>query len=114
MVSWAVYPALDPGTPAGLSSAIVQGLLRKKLGFRGVTVTDALEAGALRAFGGSQHRAVLSARAGMDLILCGPGVSEGEKAMGGLQSGYLHGTLSKSAFRAAMQRVIDLRSSLGR
>jgi beta-N-acetylhexosaminidase len=113
MVSWAVYPALDPGVPAGLSSTIIQGLLRKKLGFRGVTVTDALEAGALQPFGTFPHSAVLAAGAGMDLILCGPGVSVGEQAMGGLQSGYLDGTLSKPAFRASMQRVIDLRSSLG-
>ena len=114
MVSWAVYPALDPGVPAGLSSAVIQGQLRKKLGFKGVTVTDALEAGALRSFGTSQHRAMLAARAGMDLILCGPGVSEGEEAMQGLKTGYLGGTLSKPAFRAAMQRVIALRSSLGK
>src|ERR1035437_770364 len=47
MVSWAVYPALDPGLPAGLSSAIVEGELRQRLRFPGVTITDALEAGAL-------------------------------------------------------------------
>jgi beta-N-acetylhexosaminidase len=113
MVSWAEYPALDPGMPAGLSSAIVQDRLRQRLGFQGVTVTDALEAGALQAFGTFQHRAVLAAGAGMDLILCGQGVSEGEKAMHGLRSGYLDGTLSKPAFQASLQRVTDLRSSLG-
>ena len=114
MVSWAVYPALDPSVPAGLSSAIVQGELRQRLRFQGVTITDALEAGALQAFGTFRHRAVLAAEAGMDLILCADGhVSEGEKAMDGLESGYLDGTLSKSAFQASLQRVIDLRLSLG-
>jgi beta-N-acetylhexosaminidase len=44
MVSWAVYPALDPGRPAGLSPTIVGGELRQRLGFKGVTITDALEA----------------------------------------------------------------------
>jgi hypothetical protein len=34
--------------------------------------------------------------------------------MQGLKTGYLGGTLSKPAFRVAMQRVIDLRSSLHR
>src|SRR5699024_9412462 len=33
MPSWAVYPALDPGTPAGLSSTILRGDLRGDLGF---------------------------------------------------------------------------------
>lgn len=51
MTSWAVYPALDPGRPAGLSRTVIQGELRGRLGFRGVTITDAIEAGALRRFG---------------------------------------------------------------
>ena len=61
MVSWAVYPALDREHPAGLSPAMVGGELRSRLGFKGVTITDALEAGALRAFGTFGHRAVLAA-----------------------------------------------------
>ena len=70
MVSWALYPALDKKFPAGLSSTIVQGELRKRLGFAGVTITDALEAGALQNFGGTANRATLAAKAGMDLLLC--------------------------------------------
>jgi beta-N-acetylhexosaminidase len=85
MVSWAVYPALDPSLPAGLSSLIVQGQLRERLHFQGVTITDAIEAKALGAFGTTQHRAVLAARAGMDLILCSSGeVAQGEQARDGL------------------------------
>ena len=50
MVSWAVYPALDARAPAGLSAKVIGGDLRQRLGFTGVTITDALEAGALRAY----------------------------------------------------------------
>lgn len=49
---------------------MVGGELRTALGFTGVTITDALEACALRAFGTFGHRAVLAAGAGMDLVLC--------------------------------------------
>lgn len=114
MVSWAVYPAFDAARPAGLSSTVVQGQLRKQLHFKGVTITDSLGAGALQAFGTFQHRALLAAGAGMDLILCASrDVTQGEQAMDGLEAGYANGTLSRSAFKAALQRVIDLRSSLG-
>ena len=114
LVSWAVYPALDPGRPAGLSSTIVNGELRQRLGFKGVTITDALEAGALRAYGSFQNRSLLAAEAGMDLILCSQqNVSEGEQAVTGLENGYSDGQLAKPAFVAAMDRVIALRSSLG-
>jgi len=113
MVSWAAYPALD-SRPAGLSPTIVDGELRQRLGFQGVTITDALEAGALRGYGPIQHRALLAAEAGMDLLLCSRrDVAEGQQATAGLQRGYLDGTLNKQAFTAAVQRVVALRASLG-
>jgi beta-N-acetylhexosaminidase len=115
MVSWAVYPALAPGRPAGLSPVIVGGELRQRLGFRGVTITDALEAGALRSFGSIGNRGLLAAQAGMDLLLCsGKYYTEGLQATTGLEQGYRDGQLSKPAFTAAVQRVLALRASLGR
>jgi beta-N-acetylhexosaminidase len=114
LVSWAVYPALDPGRPAGLSPTIVGGELRQRLGFKGVTITDALEAGALRSYGSFQNRSLLAAEAGMDLILCSQqNVSEGEQAMTGLENGYSDGQLAKPAFIASLDRVLALRSRLG-
>jgi beta-N-acetylhexosaminidase len=113
MVSWAVYPALDPSWPAGLSPTIIGGELRQRLGFTGVTITDALEAGALQAFGTSGQRATLAARAGMDLILCsGQSLDEGQQARLALQAGLNNGTLNRAAFTAAVQRIVSLRSSL--
>ncbi len=113
MVSWAVYPALGSKRPAGLSGNAIQGELRGRLGFKGVTITDALEAGALRAFGTTQNRAWLAAGAGMDLILCADGsVSQGQDAAAGLENGYNKGTLNHAAFTAAVGRILALRAGL--
>jgi beta-N-acetylhexosaminidase len=113
MVSWAKYSALAPKTPAGLSSAIVRGELRQRLGFKGVTITDALEAGALRSFGTTRHRATLAAKAGMDLILCSvQRPSQGQQARIALANGLTSGSLSPTVFNAALNRVVALRSSL--
>jgi len=113
MVSWAVYPALGSKRPAGLSGLVIGGELRTRLGFKGVTITDALEAGALRGFGTTQNRAWLAAGAGMDLILCASGSpSQGQAAMSGLEHGYLNGTLNHAAFQAAVARILALRASL--
>ncbi len=114
MVSWAIYPALDKKFPAGLSSTIVQGELRKRLGFAGVTITDALEAGALQNFGGTANRATLAAKAGMDLLLCASeNYAQGVTAMKALRSDYLSGTPTAQAnFKAAAERVLALRASL--
>jgi beta-N-acetylhexosaminidase len=113
MVSWAVYPALAKDTPAGLSSAVVNGELRGRLGFRGVTITDALEAGALHAFGATGHRATLAARAGMDLILCsGQRAGQGRLARSALATALSGGMLNASVFDAALTRIIALRTGL--
>jgi beta-N-acetylhexosaminidase len=113
MVSWAVYPALDSTRPAGLSPVVVGSELRGRIGFGGVTVTDALEAGALTAFGSTAQRAVLAAGAGMDLILCSArSVSDGESATTALAGALAGGQLDRTAFEAAVARVTALRTSL--
>jgi beta-N-acetylhexosaminidase len=112
MVSWAVYPALG-GRPAGLSPNVVQGELRDRLHFTGVTITDALEAGALKSYGSTQHRTLRAALAGMDLLLCAAqNVSQGQQASGELAAAYSNGTLNGPAFLASVNRVIALRQSL--
>jgi beta-N-acetylhexosaminidase len=69
MVSSAIYPALDPrGKPAVFSRPIVQGLLRKELGFRGVAVTDSLTAPAAARV---PHAATRAMSAGDDLLIFG-------------------------------------------
>lgn len=70
MTSWATYPAFDPRRPAGLSPLVIGGELRGRLGFRGVTITDGIDAGAVTPFGSLSARSVLAAAAGADLILC--------------------------------------------
>jgi beta-N-acetylhexosaminidase len=69
MVSTAVYPKLDGSKkPAAFSSTILNGLLRKKLGFKGVTVTDSLTAPAADRIPHTSTRAML---AGSDLLIFG-------------------------------------------
>jgi beta-N-acetylhexosaminidase len=112
MLSWAVYPALDAGRPAGLSPTVV-GELRNRLGFEGVTITDALEAGALADHGGVGERAVAAAAAGMDLILCSArDFDQGNDAVAALRDALQAGTLDGAAFDAGAQRVNALRAAL--
>ncbi len=118
MLSWAVYPALDPTLPGGLSPTIIQGELRHRLGFAGVTITDSLEAGALSAFGGPAQRAILAARAGDDLILCSARHPEentpaiGLEAQSGITSAIAAREIPRSEIEQAAAAVIALRTSI--
>jgi beta-N-acetylhexosaminidase len=112
MLSWAVYPALDASHPAGLSPTVV-GELRNHLGFQGVTITDALEAGALKAFGTDKQRGVSAALAGMDLILCSGGnPTQGDDVDAALVAALQSGQLGQTAFNASVNRVQALRATL--
>jgi beta-N-acetylhexosaminidase len=113
MTSWAVYPALDPNLPSGLSPAIVGGELRRRLKFRGVTITDALEAGAIASFGTPAQCGVLAARAGMDVLLCSArDVSEGQDTVAALADAVREHALNPGQFESALRRVLALRDSL--
>jgi beta-N-acetylhexosaminidase len=111
MLSWAVYPALDPRLPAGLSPTIVDGELRGRLGFHGVTITDSIGAGALGAFGNSAQRGLLAAQAGDDLILCDDGLGEGIDVLDAFDAALRDGALNGDAARSAASVVVALRAT---
>ena len=70
MTAHVAYPALDPeGIPATRSAAIIDGLLRGRLGFRGVVVSDALIMEGLAQGSSDEDAAVQAVRAGVDALL---------------------------------------------
>jgi beta-N-acetylhexosaminidase len=69
MLSHAVYTAVDKRRIASQSPRIVTGLLRERLGFDGVVVTDSIEAQAVLERSAVAVAAERSLRAGADLIL---------------------------------------------
>jgi beta-N-acetylhexosaminidase len=117
MSSWAIYPALDPSRPAGLSSKVVGRELRGRLGFRGVTITDGIAAGSLRRFGTLAQLGVLAVRAGEDLLLCSaPSVNEdspteGISVLHGITTALASGQLNRASVEQAVERIIMLRAS---
>ncbi|MBX5443339.1 MAG: beta-N-acetylhexosaminidase, partial [Solirubrobacteraceae bacterium] len=114
MLANAVYPALDPDRPASLSRAIATGELRGRLGFRGVTITDDLEAGALAPFGGPARVAELGVRAGVDLLLFAGSYAATERAAAGLERAVAAGRLTRDDLAEGARRVLALRARLAR
>jgi beta-glucosidase-like glycosyl hydrolase len=96
-----------------MSKAWVQGELRQRLGFKGVTITDAIEAGALQAFGNDGDRGVLAAKAGMDILLAsGRNATQGEAIVEALVAALKTGKLARDSFDQATQRILKLRGKI--
>jgi beta-N-acetylhexosaminidase len=67
-----VYNAnLDAQYPATLSAKIINGMLRKKLGYQGVVITDDMQMGAIGQKYGLRERIKLAINAGDDILLFG-------------------------------------------
>jgi beta-N-acetylhexosaminidase len=72
MTAHIVYTAFDPEQPATLSAAVIRDIIRGRIGFDGLLLSDDLEMAALA--GSLAERARRSIGAGCDLVLHGSGV----------------------------------------
>jgi beta-N-acetylhexosaminidase len=112
MVSHALYPAIDRERIASQSPAVVEGLLRRRLGFRGVVVTDSLEAQAVLDRSDVGAAAERSVAAGVDLVLM-----TGSGSFNQVQPRLLARARRDPAFRRqvtrAADRVLRLKRTLG-
>ncbi len=72
MTAHILFPQIDPKNPATLSSCILQGILRDKLGFEGVLVTDSLSMkGILQGHTSLEEVVFKAIEAGNDIVLIG-------------------------------------------
>jgi beta-N-acetylhexosaminidase len=104
MLSTAAFPAYDrSGVVTALSRQLDQIVLRHRLGFKGVTITDALGTPT----GHDERTAgVLAARAGADVLLY-TDAAPGE--LSALESDLAHGHLSRSDAEASYERIVALK-----
>ena len=109
MVSNASYPALDPsGAQAVFSHAIVTDLLRDRLGFDGVVVTDALDAKSVAAVPHGPARALA---AGVDLMLYSR-TSASEEGYASLARDAAASATVRADLSAAIRRINALKAWL--
>ncbi len=114
MTGHASAPALsgDADLPSSLAPAIVGDLLRRRLGFDGLTITDALDMHALPQ-GAAQVVDIISAvRAGQDLLLATPDPVKLARIDEGLGQAELRGLLPDGSGALVQARLAALRAWL--
>jgi beta-N-acetylhexosaminidase len=111
MIGHIEVPALDDsGQPASLSHKIVTGLLRDRLGYQGVVVTDSLQMGGVLQGHTPAQVAVQAVQAGCDQLLMpsDPGV-----AYHAILRAAQRGQISLARLDAAVARVVNLKVARG-
>jgi beta-N-acetylhexosaminidase len=112
MISTAIYTRFSR-KPAAFSRRIATGELRRRLGFAGVSISDALETASARRFGGPAKVGVAGAKAGTDLLLF-TDHRAAARAGRALRRRLRSGRLARGPFERSAQRVLDLRARLDR
>ena len=109
---------LDPAVPATLSRTVITGLLRDRLGFRGVVMSDDLEMKAISSHYGLEQAVVLAVEAGIDVLCFGNNLSYdpdiAPKAIEILVRAVEAGRISPARIDASCQRVLTLKGKAGR
>jgi len=109
---------LDSRLPATLSRAVIARLLRGRIGWQGVVVSDDLLMGAIVQHYGLEDAALRAARAGVDILLVsGNSVRTEpravERVIVALQRALDRGKLSRRAVNQSLARVAALRDRIG-
>ena len=112
MTSHAVYPGLDPGIPATLSRRILTGLLREKLGFGGLIITDDLEMGAVARGPGVAESAAAAMEAGADILLVCEKFDNILESIDAVRKNVLHKKISATRLRESTNRVRRAKAAL--
>ena len=95
--------------PASLSPELVGGILRQRLGYDGIVITDALNMGAITQNYSSAEAAVMAVEAGSDLLLMPENPDE---AYRGLLDAVLAGQIPNERIDESLRRIIRIKRSL--
>jgi beta-N-acetylhexosaminidase len=112
MTAHITVPSLNGGNddPATLSPAIMDGILRRDMGFRGLLFTDAMDMGAIDRGWGRGEATVRAVEAGADVILMPPST---EVAIDALVAAVCDGRLPESRIDESVRRILNEKESLG-
>jgi len=114
MVAHVTVPALDaePNRVATTSKAIVDGLLKEEMGFKGIVVTDALDmAGLTRLYAKDIGRAAVeSFKAGNDVLIIPANLDASYRSM--LQA-VRSGEIDRQRLDQSVRKILEAKASLG-
>lgn len=111
MTAHVLFPAVEPDpVPATLSHRVLTGLLREKLGYRGVIVTDCLEMKAVD--GRYENLAVRAVLAGADVLCVSHTASKQEAAFDSVLAAVRDGTIPESRIDESVARILALKQTI--
>lgn len=112
MVGHLKYDALDPVNSASLSPAVMTGLLRNELGFKGVVITDDLEMGAIKNNTDLPSLGVKMILAGGDIALVCHNYESQQIVYNSILAAVKRGEISMERINESVRRILKMKAHL--
>lgn len=113
MVAHLAFPSIDPsGVPASFSKAISSGILRQKIKYGGILLTDDLEMASAKGLGDVGERAVKAVEAGADMIMLSWNQNYQRIAFEAILNAVANGRLSEARIDESLERIRKVKKAL--
>lgn len=109
MVAHILLPELETKYPSSMSKEVITDLLRKKLKFKGVIMTDDMTMDAIADHYGIGEAALQSVKAGSDIVLVAFDYDKAVSAISAIKSGVNDGEISEARIDESVKRIIQLK-----
>jgi beta-N-acetylhexosaminidase len=108
MTAHVVFEPIDPRYPATMSKVILDGILRQRLGFQGLLISDDMEMKAIASNFGIEDAIVCATNAGIDLFAICHSQALQNQAIDALIDGVERGDVPRARIEQANQRLDKL------
>lgn len=109
MVAHILLSQVDPANPSSMSRTVITDILRNRLGFKGVVITDDMTMGAITKNYDLADAAVKSVNAGSDIILLSGGYNNEVRVLNALKNAAANGTIPMSRINESVYRILKLK-----
>jgi hypothetical protein len=113
MVAHLALPTVDPsGAPATFSYKLVTEVLKNKLGYKGLIITDDIEMQAAKSAGGIGERAVKAILAGNDMVMVGWNYKNQRTAIKATLQAVKKGHITQVRLNESLRKILQLKNRL--
>lgn len=113
MTTHILFPQLEPdGVPATMSRRIITDLLKKRMGFQGLVISDCMMMGAIAKYYGTVEGSIAALKAGVDLVFVSHSASLAAKVIEVAKAALANGTLDIAELAASTQKILQYKAGI--
>lgn len=115
MTSHILFPQLErKSLPATMSRTIITGLLKERLGFNGLIISDCMEMAAIKQFYGTVEGTITAFTAGVDLVFISHTNALATQAATAIKQAVAEGRIQMGEMDASVEKILSFKKTLAR